>query len=99
MFLPVSQVAEQEQYALSTPLMTTIGNHEQFRNATAYINRFRMPGPESGGNGSIYYSYNMGPVHVIAFSMDGPVAHSVSSPQYLWLQNDLHSVDRSVTPW
>jgi len=40
---------EQQVYALSVPFMTTAGNHEQFENATSYLNRFRMPGPESGG--------------------------------------------------
>ncbi len=49
--------------------MTTIGNHEQFANASSYEARFRMPGPESGGDGSVYYSYNVGPVHIVAFSV------------------------------
>jgi hypothetical protein len=40
---------EQQVYALSVPFMTTAGNHEQFDNATSYLSRFRMPGPESGG--------------------------------------------------
>jgi hypothetical protein len=40
---------EQQVYAQSVPLMTTAGNHEQFANATSYLNRFRMPGPESLG--------------------------------------------------
>jgi hypothetical protein len=43
---------EQQAYARSIPFMTTAGNHEQFENATSYLNRFRMPGPESGGKSS-----------------------------------------------
>jgi hypothetical protein len=40
---------EQQAYSLSVPFMATVGNHEQFANATSYLNRFRMPGPESHG--------------------------------------------------
>lgn len=90
---------EQTVYSTRVPHMTTIGNHEQFSNATSYAARYRMPGPESGGNLSFYYSYNVGPVHVIAFTTDGPPDHSPGSPQYVWLQHDLQSVNRSVTPW
>ena len=43
---------EQQAYALSVPFMATAGNHEQFENATSYLSRFRMPGPESGGKNS-----------------------------------------------
>ena len=43
---------EQQAYALSVPFMATAGNHEQFQNATSYLSRFRMPGPESGGKDS-----------------------------------------------
>jgi hypothetical protein len=45
---------EQQAYALSVPFMATAGNHEQFENATSYLSRFRMPGPESGGKNSEY---------------------------------------------
>ncbi len=43
---------EQQAYSLSVPFMATVGNHEQFANATSYLSRFRMPGPESRGKDS-----------------------------------------------
>ena len=45
---------EQQAYSLSVPFMATVGNHEQFANATSYLNRFRMPGPESRGKDAEY---------------------------------------------
>ena len=109
-------VQEQTKYALKYPWMTTCGNHEQFANATAYKNRFRMPGiisfvrlsllfnlcssgPESQGNASFFYSYNVGPVHIISFTTDGPPSKQPGSPQYKWLEADLGKVDRNLTPW
>jgi hypothetical protein len=53
---------------------------------TAFSNRFRMPGKESLGDSNFYFSYNVGSVHIIAFSTDGPVAWGSNSLQYLWLQ-------------
>jgi hypothetical protein len=58
-----------------------------------------MPGAESGGDGAIYYSYNVGPVHIVVFSMDGPVANAKTSTQYTWLAKDLANVNRTRTPW
>jgi hypothetical protein len=46
-----------------------------------------------------YFSYNVGPVHMVAFTTDGPAAHDASSEQYGWLIQDLASVNRSLTPW
>lgn len=88
---------EQEVYALGMPQMAGAGNHEQFANATAFANRYRFPGPESGGDANFYYSYNVGPVHVTVFTTDGPP--SKTGPQMTWLLKDLASVNRAVTPW
>ncbi len=89
---------EQTAYALRVPQMVTIGNHEQFANATAFANRYRMA---TGGGGvpPFYYSYNVGPVHIVAFTTDGPPGYAAGSPQLAWLASDLAAVDRSVTPW
>lgn len=91
---------EQTVYALQVPQMTTIGNHEEFANATAFANRYRMPSESTDGKGgNFYFSYNVGPVHMIAFSTDGPPSDQPSSAQYQWLVSDLAAVDRAVTPW
>jgi hypothetical protein len=76
--------------------MVVIGNHDNKYNGTVFANRFRMP---SNGNGNFYYSYKVGPVHIIAFSTDGPMSDATNSPEFVWLEKDLNSVDRSQTPW
>lgn len=43
------------------------------------------------------YSWNYGLVHFIAISTEHD--YSPGSPQYVWLENDLQSVNRSKTPW
>ena len=48
--------------------MTSVGNHEAYYNYTVYRNRFRMPGPESGGLDNFWFSFNIGPVHWISMS-------------------------------
>ncbi|KAI5479092.1 hypothetical protein MNV49_004091 [Pseudohyphozyma bogoriensis] len=41
---------------------------ESQRNFTAYQNRFRMPGVETGGVGNFWYSHDYGLVHFITFN-------------------------------
>ncbi len=53
-------------------------------------------------NDSIYvcvyrWSYDVGLIHFVGMSTEHD--YTVGSKQYLWLENDLASVDRSVTPW
>ena len=87
--------------------MTLPGNHEieQYGPAPAtqekflaYQKRFRMPAKESGAtNGNLYYSFNAGPAHLVMLNSYMPFAQG--SEQYAWLEKDLKSVDRTVTPW
>ena len=50
-----------------------------------------------GGNKNLWYSYNVGNVHVLVFSTE----HNFlpGSPQFTFIEADLAAVDRSVTPW
>lgn len=57
-------------------------------------NRFRGP---TNGNGLFWYSYEVGNVHMTVFSAEHNMTEG--SPQYAFLQQDLASVDRDVTPW
>lgn len=50
------------------------------RNFTAYQNRFRMPGAESGGVGNMWYSFDYGMVHFIALNGETDFAYSPESP-------------------
>jgi len=59
-----------------------------------FARRFHMP---DNGNGNFWYSYDVGSVHVIAFSTENNFTRG--SPQWDWLLNDLAAVDRAKTPW
>lgn len=76
-----------EPIASIVPYMTNVGNHEAYYNFTVYRNRFRMPGPESGGVDNFWFSFNTGPVHWV--SMSSQHDYSNTSVQYAWLVNDL----------
>jgi 3',5'-cyclic AMP phosphodiesterase CpdA len=88
----------------TTPWMTLVGNHEiePLFNTTflSYSQRFRMPYINAGGPAaapSLFYSYNVGPAHVVMLCTY--CDYNASSPQFAWLQEDLATVDRAVTPW
>jgi len=81
----------------SVPLMTAMGNHEleiAVPPTVSYDTRYRgMPSQ----NGPEFYSFESGPLHMIALNSFG--IYSVNSPQYNWLLQDLAQVDRTKTPW
>ena len=58
--------------------------------------RFKMPS-KSGGTGVYWYSFDSGLVHTIMISSEHDL--SPGSKQYSWLERDLMSVDRAVTPF
>jgi len=45
----------------------------------------------------LYYSFNVGAAHVIMLCSYCP--YKYGTPQYTWLDGDLKSVDRTLTPW
>jgi len=53
-------------------------------------------GPDNG-NKIFWYSFDMGLVHFISLSSEHDTAPL--SLQYTWLEDNLKSVDRTVTPW
>jgi hypothetical protein len=50
------------------------------RNFTAYQNRFRMPGAETGGVGNMWYSFDYGLVHFVSFDGETDFANSPEYP-------------------
>ncbi|CAF0977712.1 unnamed protein product [Adineta ricciae] len=62
--------------------------------AVPMVHRFHSP---SNGNGLFWYSFDIGPVHIVYYSTEHDFRRS--SPQYNWLENDLRSVNRTRTPW
>uniref|UniRef100_UPI00358E4F2C acid phosphatase type 7 n=1 Tax=Myxine glutinosa TaxID=7769 RepID=UPI00358E4F2C len=92
-----------ESVAAYVPYMTCPGNHEEAYNFSNYKNRFSMPGTTEG----LWYSWNIGPVHMISFSTEvyfflnyGPF---LIEQQYRWLQKDLEEANRpenrKLRPW
>ncbi|KAF2774321.1 Metallo-dependent phosphatase [Teratosphaeria nubilosa] len=50
------------------------------RNFTAYQHRFRMPGPESGGVGNFWYSFDHGNAHFISLDAETDIPNSLENP-------------------
>mmetsp|Transcript_106801 Transcript_106801/g.212094 ORF Transcript_106801/g.212094 Transcript_106801/m.212094 type:complete len:490 (+) Transcript_106801:50-1519(+) len=99
-----------EPVASMLPYMTCIGNHEggtDFDHVSSlyhYMHRFWMPGHGdlvrgSKGN-SVYYSFDAGPAHIVAFSSEVYFWQQWDlEQQFAFLERDLAAVDRKRTPW
>jgi hypothetical protein len=62
--------------------------------AVPMVRRFHYP---SNGNGIFWYSFDVGPIHIALYSNEHDFRRG--SSQYIWLEQDLQSVNRSRTPW
>jgi hypothetical protein len=62
--------------------------------AVPVVHRFHSP---SNGNGLFWYSFDIGSAHIIYYSTEHDFLPT--SKQYLWLENDLSSVNHTRTPW
>ena len=88
-----------EPLAATFPVMTTGGNHEigSAEQWQSYNARHPMPHATSGSPSNLWWSRDVGPVHVI--SLCSYAATAVGSLQYAWLSRDLKSIVRARTPW
>jgi hypothetical protein len=79
--------------------MITAGNHEDYYNYNATLNRFNMPYIQSNSPSELYYSFNYSMIHFIGLCSD--ISHSVGGTQYNWLEQDLIAADadRAAHPW
>ena len=89
-----------EPIASAIPYMVAVGNHEKDQNFTSYKHRFHMPQKHD----SMYYSLNLGPVHVLVYSSEvfcGKKCEGVRKAQWEWMLSDLEAAqqDRSKRPW
>ncbi|CAJ0957279.1 unnamed protein product, partial [Mesorhabditis belari] len=90
-----------EPAAAYIPYMTAVGNHENNRNFTQYVNRFTMPGTENG----LMYSFDLGLVHYIVISTEFYFFTSWGweqiGNQWRWLSEDLEKANdnRHNVPW
>ncbi|KAK9816855.1 hypothetical protein WJX72_006186 [[Myrmecia] bisecta] len=95
------------------PLIPNHGNHELEpqdnaaygknggldggRQFNSYISRIPVPYKGSNSSSPLWYSVDVGPVHIISLSNYDDF--SPGSPQYKFLTQDLAKVDRTKTPW
>mmetsp|Transcript_3427 Transcript_3427/g.11917 ORF Transcript_3427/g.11917 Transcript_3427/m.11917 type:complete len:511 (-) Transcript_3427:173-1705(-) len=92
--------------AATLPYMVSAGNHEWYYNFSHYRNRFLMPGPDAKASENHWYSFDIGPAHVVAYNTEAffqPQDYNVSYMQamYDWLEQDLKraNANRAAVPW
>lgn len=91
-----------EPVAANSPYMVSVGNHELPYNFSSFKNRFVMPGASSGSNTNMFYSWNYGPVHFLAYNAESPYNFAIISQEQIeWIQKDLSRAnsERDVRPW
>ncbi|CAM6105611.1 unnamed protein product [Calypogeia fissa] len=92
-------------YLSKVPIIFTFGNHEiesdvvvgERDSFVSASNRLATPWASCLSPSPLFYSTNVGPVHII--SINSYVSLAKYTPQYTWLEADLRRVKRSVTPW
>lgn len=95
-----------ETIAAYVPYMTCVGNHENAYNFSNYVNRFSMMN-EEGIINNHFYSFDIGPAHIIGFSTEFYFFYEYGWTQivrqYEWLENDLKKANlpenRAKRPW
>ena len=67
----------------------------------AISSQYRFAGMPFQGrkDGCMYFSYEVGPAHVISLASFYPGGFGAASPLVAWLKGDLAAIDRSKTPW
>ncbi|KQS29830.1 acid phosphatase type 7 isoform X3 [Drosophila erecta] len=92
-----------ETIAAYLPYMVCVGNHEEKYNFSNYRARFNMPGETD----SLWYSFNLGPVHFVSFSTEVyyflSYGFKLLTKQFEWLERDLAEANlpenRAKRPW
>ncbi|XP_017494285.1 PREDICTED: acid phosphatase type 7-like, partial [Rhagoletis zephyria] len=98
---------QMETAMASLPYQMTVGNHESASNFSQYVSRFTMIDQKSGSVNNHFYSFNIGPVHVVAFSSEFYYFTQYGSMQihnqFEWLEADLKEANKpenkAKRPW
>ncbi|CAF0904535.1 unnamed protein product [Adineta steineri] len=98
-----------ESIAAYIPYMTCVGNHESNYNFSQYFAKFSMPSSKNtyGDDANFFYSFNVGPAHIIGFSTEfyyyTQYGFDQIANQYEWLEQDLKKANepenRARQPW
>ena len=88
------------------PYMVSPGNHEESYNFSHFKARFDMPGEQARATDNHYYSFDMGPAHIVAYNTEAffwPQHFDVEYMRrmYKWLEEDLAraNANRQAVPW
>lgn len=86
----------------AVPLLVSPGNHEHAYNFSAFRARFTMPHWRAFEN--LWYSVDVGPVHLVSFSTEvyfWPESRGLVEAQRAWLEADLRraNANRASRPW
>lgn len=86
---------------LTNPFLPEWGNFGSDSNGECgypTFNRFLMPNDNSGsGKPPFWYGFHSGPVHFVIISAEHDLREG--SPQRIWLENELSTIDRCIHPW
>ncbi|KFX93483.1 hypothetical protein O988_06798 [Pseudogymnoascus sp. VKM F-3808] len=83
----------------STDYLTYYSCPESQRNFTAYMNRFKMPGDETGGVGNFWYSFDYGLAHFVSIDGETDYAYSPEWPFVRDLKNgESHPLETETYP-
>lgn len=96
-----------EPIASVIPYQVAMGNHEEAYNFSHYQARFTMFDQTSGSQQNSFYSFNLGPIHVVVFSSEfyefTKYGTEQIESQLNWLKGDLEEANsaenRKVRPW
>lgn len=93
-----------EPLSSELPYMVIPGNHDTKRNFTYYSERFQMPINEANDGKSLFYSYNLGPVHFLMMNLNyyfGPHCTPCAETHRNWVKDDLAKANeyRDQVPW
>ncbi|KMT18973.1 hypothetical protein BVRB_2g030710 [Beta vulgaris subsp. vulgaris] len=94
-----------EPIAAYQPWIWTAGNHEieympdmgELTMFKSYLHRYPTPHVASKSSSPLWYSVRRASAHIIVLSSYSPFVRS--TPQWMWLREELHRVDREKTPW
>jgi len=89
-----------EELFSAVPTAYGVGNHEStsgYENNVNFIPRYGWVSSKTTSSSALWYSFDAGLAHVIMLCSYCDTVEG--SAQYVWLRNDLASVDRDVTPW
>jgi len=91
-----STIAQQSGWPGPAAGVNPYGDDSGGEGAVPTFARYRAP-PSSRGQGVLWYSVDVGSVHYALVSSEHD--YTAGSAQRLWLEADLASVNRTVTPW